>query len=737
MANTTTDEPGVLGRYLARRRRKRSLLWRFRRLFFLLGLVIVAGLAGTFLVVSQIELPEANDELFQTSFVCSAEVTPDQGCGPDNAMFQLNGEENRVLVELDEVPDVMQQAVIAAEDRDFYTHNGVDAVGISRAAWQNIQNDEVQQGGSTITQQLVRSIYLNNERSLVRKVREAVLAVKLEQEMEKDEILERYLNTIYFGRGAYGVQAASRAYFGKDLADLTVADAAYLAGLIRAPEGADAERDPDEATRRRQTVLQAMLEEGYIDQAQYDAADGQEWVLNPFGAVAGGNLLPRAEADTLGNVRGREYGSEYFAEYVRQLLADEYGEDAIYGRGLRVYTTLDHEMQRAAYETVTSTLPDPDDPSASIVAIDDRGAVRAMMGGDNFTESEVNLAVGADGGGSGRQPGSTFKAFALAEAFEQGYASDASLPAPGSITLDIGAGEEWRVSGGGSSSGSHSLVSATQASSNVFYAQLMLELGPENVIDMAQRLGVTAELPEVPSLVLGSGEVSVMDMASAYSTFSNQGTHYPATVITRVEDADGNVLYQYEPDEEAEEVLSPEVADAVTYALNRVVTSGTGTTAGQIDREAAGKTGTTQNNRDAWFSGYTCNFTAAVWMGYVGAPGEEPRTLGSSVFGGTVPAQMWRDFMNRVLPRINSDCELSMNGDLEGRDFEEDDLQVPFGDGGGDTTVPDSSTTTAPPSSTTTAPPSTTTTSPSTTTTTTGGGGGGGGVGLPLDGPDP
>jgi penicillin-binding protein 1A len=739
--SATKDQPqGLWARYRRRRFEKRSLLWRFRRLVFLFALLVIVGLAGVGLVVSQIELPQADESLLETSFVCSAEVTPDQGCNSDNAMFRLNGEENRVRVTLDEIPEQTINAVIAAEDRDFRTHNGVDAVGIARAAYSNVQNESVQQGGSTITQQLVRAIYLTNERSLVRKVREAVLAVKLEQEMSKDEILERYLNTVYFGRGAYGIQAASRAYFGIDVEELTVADSAYLAGLIRSPETGDAERDPVEATRRRGTVLDAMLEERYIDQAAFDAADAQPWIINPYGRLpladgSVGNLVTRVEADTLGNVQGAEYGTEYFAEHVRQLLAEEYGEDVVYGGGLRVYTTLDRSLQQAAYRAVTSNLADPDDPAGSLVAIDDLGRVRAMMGGENYELSQVNLATGADGGGSGRQPGSTFKAFALAEALEQGYAADASLPAPSSVELDIGSGAKWRVSGGAGSGGSHTLISGTQSSSNTFYAQLMLQLGTENVVDMANRLGVSADLPNVPSLVLGSGEVSVMDMASAYSTFPSHGVHHPATVITRVENSDGEVLYEYDPEAEAEAVVSPQIADTVTYALQRVVDAGTGTVAGQIPRDAAGKTGTTQNNRDAWFSGYTCNFTAAVWIGYVGAPGEEPRTLGSSVFGGTIPATIWRDFMSsdEVMGGVNGDCEFADPGDFSGRRFNEDDLQVevPSSD-----TVPESTTSssTAESSTTTTAAPTTTvlpTTVPSTTSTTMGGGGAGLGPGLP------
>jgi len=568
-----------------------------------------------------------------------------------------------------------------------------------------------------------------------------VLAVRVDDEFSKEEILERYLNTIYFGRGAYGIQAASRAYFRQDIQDLDgiqnngdgtqvlnldgtavpssieLAQVAYLAGLIRAPERADAQRNPDVATQRRDSVLDAMLEEGYITQAERDAAAAEGWAVDDLFALA--NIVSRSPATTLGTVRNYEHGTEYFAEYVRQQLVEQFGEDQVYGGGLRVYTTLVPEVQNAAYEAVTETLNLGGDPSASIVALDDRGRVRGMMAGTDFATQSVNLALGEAGGGSGRQPGSSFKPFAVAAALEQGYSAEARMSVPSSATFDLseyGGAGEWNVSGGG---GNYSVMTALPASSNVFFATLMLKLGPDKVIDLARQMGVTAELDPVPSIVLGAGEVSPLDMASAYSTFMNHGMRYDPVVITRVEDSEGNVIFQ--ADEEGQQVLTPEIADTTVTAMRSVVTSGTGRAAALDGVAAAGKTGTTQNNKDAWFVGFRCNFVASVWMGYPGFDGQPvlPMTSvhGERQEGGRFPARMWHDFMTRVDPILNDNCDLAEVTDFaDGKDFNDEDL--PGGAVGGapvvavpgDTPV----TVTAPP---VTAPPVTDPTVPVTVTT--------------------
>jgi penicillin-binding protein 1A len=619
--------------------------------------MVVATAGGITAVAFNIELPP-EEALLQTSFVCAADVAED--CGPDNAIATFSAEEDRINVTLDDVPEVLTAAVLATEDRDFYEHGGVDPVGISRALYNDVRGRGVRQGGSTITQQYVKNVYLTSERSIVRKVKEAVLAVKLERELEKDEILERYLNTIYFGRGAYGVGAATRAYFGKDVRDTGLQEASYLAGLIRSPGGADALANPEEAARRRATVLTAMVQEGYIeadDQAVIEATPIQTNVIEP------------SDRTGLGPVKGDDIGTKYFVEAVRRQVAERYGEDTLYGGGLRIYTTIDFDAQRAAWDAVTSTLDQEGDPDAALVAVDQYGFVKAMVGGRDFGEDELNLAMtgsqefGLDWGGTGRGAGSSFKPFVLAEAVRQDVSLNSKFNAPGSMTFPgvpgEKPGEDWKVGNyGGTEQGVLDIVDATRVSSNTAYAQLMLQVGPPAVADLAGRLGVSAELPAVPSLVLGSGDVSPLDMAVGYSTFANRGIRNDPVMIAKVEqvddDGDLEVIDQAVP--AGERVLTEDQADLVTYCLEEVVQGGTGTAAA-IDKPVAGKTGTTQDNKDAWFVGYTPELTAAVWMGYadplpdgtvptMNAESAVAQSRGlSGVTGGSLPAEIWQKFM--------------------------------------------------------------------------------------------
>ncbi|MEO7429957.1 MAG: transglycosylase domain-containing protein, partial [Acidimicrobiales bacterium] len=499
-------------------------------------------------------------------------------------------------------------------------------------------------GGSTITQQYVKNAYLTSERSITRKIKEAVLSVKLEQHLDKRQILERYLNTIYFGRGAYGVAAASRAYFGKDVRTIGVPEASYLAGLIRSPGSADAQDDPKEATRRRATVLGAMRHERYIT-----AAEAAE-----VGAMGWDYVVPRRDRRKL-QLRDdwKGIGAEYFIEAVRIDIAQRYGEDMLYGGGLRIYTTLDRAMQEAAWSAVTTTLTAPDDPAAALVAVDEFGQVKAMVGGRDIATQQVNLALGKQGGGSGRQAGSAFKPFVLADAIHQGISLNSKFQAPGKLVLPrANAGKDWKVRNyGGTEQGVLDLVDATRVSSNTAYAQLMLEVGPEAVVELARKLGISAELPVVNSLVLGTGEVSVLDMATGFSTFANRGVHNKPTLIQKIDQVDEggkglSSVEQFTPS--ADRVLTAQEADLVTYCLRQVVTAGTAKAA-DIGKPVAGKTGTTQDNRDAWFVGYTPKLTAAVWMGYAGAPGAEVRFMddvhGRAVTGGSFPAEIWAKFM--------------------------------------------------------------------------------------------
>jgi penicillin-binding protein 1A len=618
--------------------KRRNIFWRWRRLFYLATLMAIVGVTGAGYVVSQVPLPTEPPVEAQTTFICTAEVMPGQ-CNEDTAAATLHGEEDRVNVGIEQIPDVMIDAVVAAEDRDFFEHGGVDPLGIARAAYTDIRgNSASRQGGSTITQQYVKNVYLTDERTLTRKIREAVMAIKLEQEISKEQILENYLNTIYFGRGAYGVQAASRVYFGKDVGELGLADAALLAGLIRSPHHAEPYDDPEEAKRRRRTVLDAMLQEEMITREERDAAD--EVPMNLYGGIQFWETSNSVDVkDPVSLVQG-----DYFIEYVRAQLAEKYGNETVFGGGLRVYTTLDLGMQGKALQAVRESLPNPGDPAGSIVAIDDVGQVRAMVGGTDFATNKVNLAVGNEGGGSGRQPGSTFKAFALALAMREGFSVESLIETPSSrVFPGANGGADWAPTGG-CCSGVATLAEATARSANTAYAEMMIELGPQAVIDMARALGVRAEFPEAfPSIVLGAGEVSVLDMAAGYSTFANQGTRIDARVITRVEDADGNLIEEFPA--KRTQVLDVDQASRVTYALQQVIDHGTGEAA-DFGRPAAGKTGTTQNNADAWFVGYTPKLTAAAWIGY--PEGNRPMTdrySAEEVSGGGIPSRMWRRFM--------------------------------------------------------------------------------------------
>jgi penicillin-binding protein 1A len=689
---------------------ERSFLWRWRRGLFLVGLLLVAFVSGTGFVLAQIELPPARFQA-QTTFICAADVTPDQGCTEDNAMARLYDEQDRVDVTLEEVPEVLVQAVLAAEDRDFFDHRGVDPIGIARAAWQDIRGGGVSQGGSTITQQYVKTVYLSNERTITRKIKEAVLAIKLEQQLSKEEILERYLNAIYFGRGAYGIGTAARAYFGHGLNEVDVAEAAYLAGLIRAPEAGDATRDPEEASRRRRTVLAAMLEEGYIDQATYDAADAEPWIV-------GETIQARRDRHGLDVRRGAEMGTEYFVEYVRlQLLERGFAESEIYGGGLRVYTSLDYRAQQAAWNAVRSTLTEPDDPEAALVAVDNGGFVRAMVAGRDFATNEFNYATGS--GGVGRQPGSSMKPFVLATAITQNISLSSKFDAPGRVTLEI-PGEDWDVGNyGDSEQGILTLLDATRVSSNTAYAQLMLEVGPENVVALANRMGLDG-LDAVPALVLGTEEVTPLEMAGAYSTFANGGLHRNPLVITEVVRPDGSRVTF---DQEADQVLTPEQDALVVHALRQVVSSGTATAA-RLGVPSAGKTGTTQRNLDAWFIGFTPNaLTAAVWNG----DGiKDPRFMsdvhGRSVTGGSFPAEIWRKFMSEWVAIVGGDVGRfpsvsSFPGTVLNPDLTTTTSTLPECPAGASTTTAPCVTTTT--ESTTTTVPETTPTTPAPTTVVT------------------
>ena len=549
-----------------------------------------------------------------------------------NEVAELHAGVDRVLIPFSQMPESLREAVVAVEDANFYRHGGIDRMALVRATWRNLTSGSLSQGGSTITQQYVKNVLTGSERSVSRKVREAILAVKLEDATSKDEILRGYLNTVYFGHGAYGVQAAARTYFARDAKDLTLLQSATLAGLISAPSARDPFEHPEEARLARDLALTRMTEVGSIGPAR--------------AALLRARPLRLAEE---ANVRS---AAPHFMELVRTNLKASYGLDALYRGGLRVRTTLDTEWQRAAERAIRTSLPSRSDPEAALVAIDPRnGAIRAMVGGRSFARSEFNLATQAR-----RQAGSAFKPFVLVAALERGISPLEVRAGPSSITIPDPFcetdGEPWSLSNAGDqSAGTMSIENATAGSVNTIFAQLTVEVGPEAVAEVARRMGIRSRLAPVCSIGLGTSEVTPLEMTSAYATLAARGSYVEPTAIDQVTGSGGEILQGPLRGlaSVGSEVLSPQDADATTRVLRGVVDHGTGTAARLGDRPAAGKTGTAQDATDAWFCGYVPQLVTCVWVGYPDGARPMRNVAGvPEVYGGTIPAKIWHDFMTEA-----------------------------------------------------------------------------------------
>lgn len=535
----------------------------------------------------------------------------------------LFAEQDRTDRDLADIPVPLRQAVIATEDQRFYEHKGVDPWGIGRALWVDVTQGK-RHGGSTITQQYVVNAFVERENTLTRKVKEAMLAYRVEKELSKDEILELYLNTIYFGHGAYGVESASEVYFGKTVEKLTLAEAAMIAGVIKSPGRYSPYLDPDAAKNRRDTVLTQMNEQGYITDDELKAAEAEKIV-------------------TVG-LKHAATSAPYFVEYVKAQLTEEYGAEALYRSGIKVKTTIDLRMQRAAEKAIAENLDRPEDPSVALVAINPvTGEILAMVGGRDFATQQFNVAVQGK-----RQPGSAFKPFVLASALEQGVSPEKGFPA-GPASFALPNGQTWKVTGaGGGRTGLMRLREATEKSVNSVFAKLILDTDPKKTVKMAEKLGVGAGIEAVPAIALGGLEqgVSPLEMASAYGTLAAGGKRTVPYGVAQVADAKGKQMFSAETS--ATQAIDPALAYLTTDILRGVITNGTGTTA-KIGRPAAGKTGTTQEYRDAWFVGYTPQLVCAVWVGYPEAQTEMKNVHGRKVTGGSFPAEIWADFMKGAL----------------------------------------------------------------------------------------
>ena len=548
----------------------------------------------------------------------------------DEAITELHVE-RRILVPLAQIPQSLRDAILATEDRRFYSHWGIDPIGVARAVVQNYRRGRIVEGGSTITQQLTKVLFLTPDKSLERKLREAVLAMELERRYSKDRILEMYLNQVYFGSGSYGVEAAARTYFGKSVSELTVRESALLAGLPRAPTNYSPFERPEAAKRRREVVLRRMVDFGTIKDEE-----AKRLAKTDLG------LIPPERRRTTG---------QYFIDYVQQTLEAKYGPDLVLKGGLNVYTTLNPTMQLTAEQSLREGLKalqgrtgspqgrPGETPEGAVVTVEPQtGYVKAMVGGSDFFRSEFNRAVQAK-----RQPGSAFKPFIYIAALEAGF-TPASQIEDSPVSFAVGKnGQVWKPENYDRKfRGATTLQQAIEESVNVVTVKLQERIGLAKTIQVARRLGITSPLDVNLSLALGTSDVSLLEITSAYGTLANQGVWMPPVTIRYVTDAQGKLLEEHVP--EGREAVAPETAYVITQMLRGVVERGTGQAAKGLGRPVAAKTGTTNDYSNAWFVGFTPRLATGVWVGY-----DRPRSLGKDETGSRVAVPIWVTYMGKVL----------------------------------------------------------------------------------------
>ncbi|MBA2764962.1 MAG: transglycosylase domain-containing protein [Thermoleophilaceae bacterium] len=567
----------------------------------------------------------------------------------------VQSDELRQPIKFEEMPKDVQNATIAIEDESFRDHSGVDVGAIVRAGIRNVSAGGTVEGGSTITQQLARTLYIEDpERNIERKIREARIALEIEQERSKDWILREYLNAVPYGtvngRTALGIEAASEVFFGKKASELELSEAALLAGLPQAPSQYNPFQNPRAAIARRGDVLRAMANNDYITEDEADEAQA-------------------SELEVEANDKFTSKREPYFFDYVQQSLIDTYGVQTLRRGGLKVYTTIDPEMETAGTDAIAGVLNQPGDPSSALVTIDtDNGAIRSMASSGSYDERTFSLAAQGH-----RQPGSAFKTMVLAAAIREGIDPDSTYYTSRSpIQLDIGEAEPWEVETySGSSGGNMSVTQATLKSDNSVYAQLIKDIGPEKVKETAELLGITTKLNGYYAEGLGGLElgVSPLEIANAYATLANGGVRHKPHGIERVVFPDGDA--EEFGDSGGERVMTDGEAYEVTKILEQNVLSGTGGNAdiGCPDG-TAGKTGTTDEFKDAWFVGYTPSLATSVWMGYPDDDQLMTSVHGQQVAGGTFPAEIWGNYMAVVAPECETFPTPTESASLESFDGE-------------------------------------------------------------------
>ena len=603
--------------------KKRSFFKKMLLFLCILVGIAVAGSAAGFIVSVSSHLPDV-----------AGNITPNASSRIYDAKGKLittvHAEENRIPVPITEVPQNLQNAFVAAEDVRFYEHHGIDPRGILRAAFSNlISRNATGQGGSTITQQLARNAFLTQEQTIKRKLLEVVLAFEIENKYTKKQILEMYMNQIYFGQGCYGIQTASKVYFGKDVKDLTLPQCAMLAGLPNSPNYYSPFRSLEAAKYRQGIVLDQMAKYGYISEADAAAAK-----------AADVHLAKPQTTNSTGTT------ASYFINYVIQVISDKYDSDAIYKEGLQVYTTLDLDMQKEAEQALKKELPAGNkdakgltQPQGAMLSIEvGTGHIKAMVGGRG--EDHFNRAVQMV-----RQPGSSFKPFVYLTAFENKYSPYDTIS---NEKKTYGGG--WTPKNyGGTSGGQVTIEEALVNSMNIPTIDLANKVGMSKILKTAEDCGISTLVKDGKSnddnLAASIGGltngVSVYDMAKAYSVFANEGKLIEPTAIIKVVDRNGNVLEDHSGKPESKQVVDENAVYRLTSVLEEVISRGTGGNA-SIGRPAAGKTGTTDDEHDAWFVGYTPELVTAVWIG-------DDTSSNAGYTGGTIPAAIWRDFMSQAL----------------------------------------------------------------------------------------
>ncbi len=588
---------------------------------FILSVLFVAFLIGS-LYFASVFMSAKKD--FNKVVSVNILPVPTKVYSSDGKLIGSFGLQNRIPVKLKDISMNMKYAILASEDARFYDHGAIDLVSMFRALIADIVHKRIVQGGSTITQQLVKNIYLTPSKTITRKLKEVILAYRLEKKLTKNQILELYLNTVYFGAGAWGIESAARTYFDTHAKDLTIPQSALLAGLVKAPSAYNPYKHPEDARRRMIYVLKRMYDNHFITFKQYKKAMNSKIVLKKQSANFFGLIV-----------------APYFTDYVRNWLIDRYGEDIVYTSGLKVYTTLDTRLQRYAFIAVKTGVlrlkKRYDGLQSALLAMDPKtGYIKAMVGGFSYEKSQFNRALQAE-----RQPGSSFKPFIYLTAISQGYMpTDTVKDEPEVFRFN---GKEWRPQNyEGTFHGTVSLMYALVHSVNVATINLLNAVGIENVIKTAKRLGIQEKIPHNLSIALGSLSVRLIEMVRAYASFDNYGLLPKPIFITRVVNRYGKVIYDNEP--QLKRVANTIDAFILTGMLKNVIGYGTGRKARVIGRPLAGKTGTTNDYKDAWFIGFSPDLVCGVWVGY-----DNNRTIFRGATGARAALPIWITFMKNAL----------------------------------------------------------------------------------------